>query len=162
MAPSWDSSDMTYEVHTVQIESQRAAVLTATIAIPEIWSFLGSAFDEVLAVLARAAVAVDGKPFARYEMGDGVFHIEAGFPCPPDLDLDGDVRTITLPAGMAAVTTHVGPYDAVLAVEGAYRAIETWFATTGHRSTGAPWETYLDGQQAEQPGTILTWPCTLA
>ena len=159
MALSWDSSDMTYEIHTAQIESQHAAVLTATVPIPEIGSFLGSAFDEVLSVLARAAVAVDGKPFARYEMGDGVFHIEAGFPCPPDLDLDGDVRTITLPAGMAAVTTHVGPYDAVMA---AYRAIEAWFATTGHRSTGAPWETYLDGQQAEQPRTIITWPCTLA
>ena len=56
---------MTYEIHTAQIESQHAAVLTATVPIPEIGSFLGSAFDEVLSVLARAAVAVDGKPFAR-------------------------------------------------------------------------------------------------
>lgn len=149
---------MTYDIHTVENESQHAAVLAGTCAMDEVGAFLSEAFDRVLGALARAAVAVDGKAFARYDMVEGGFRVEAGFPCPADLDLDGDVHTITLPGGTAAVTTHVGAYDGVAA---AYKAIEQWFATSGHRPTGAPWETYLDGPEVAEPRTTVTWPCTL-
>ena len=161
---------MAYDIHTVEIESQHAAVVSETCSMDGVGAFLGRAFDQVLGVLARAAVPVDGKPFARYDMVEGGFRrdgeaapvgllrVEAGFPCPADLDLDGDVHTITLPGGTAAVTTHVGAYSDVAA---AYQAIEQWFATSGHRPTGAPWETYLDGPEVPQPRTTVTWPCTL-
>ncbi len=150
---------MAYDIHTVEIESQHAAVVSGTCGMEEVGPFLGRAFEQVLGTLAREAVAVDGKPFARYDMVGGRFRVEAGFPCPPDLALDGDVHTITLPGGTAAVTTHVGAYSDVA---GAYQAIEQWFATSGHRPTGAPWETYLDGPEVPQPRTTVTWPCTLA
>lgn len=150
---------MAYDIHTVEIESQHAAVVTATCTVEEVGAFLGRAFEQVLSALAREAVAVDGMPFARYDMADGGFRVEAGFPCPANLDLDGEVHTITLPGGTAAVTTHVGAYSDVAA---AYQAIEQWFATSGHRPTGAPWETYLDGPEVPQPRTTVTWPCTLA
>ena len=150
---------MNYDIHTVEIESQHAAVVSGTCSMDEVGPFLGRAFDQVLGTLAREAVAVDGKPFARYDMVDGGLRVEAGFPCPPNLDLDGDVHTITLPGGTAAVTTHVGAYSDVAA---AYAALEQWFATSGHRPTGAPWETYLDGPEVPQPRTTVTWPCTLA
>jgi len=149
---------MTYDIHTAQIDSQHAAVLSSTCSTEEVGPFLGTAFERVLAALAQAAVAVDGKPFARYDMVDGGFRVEAGFPCPADLDLDGEVHTITLPGGTAAMTTHVGPYAGVAA---AYAAIEEWFTTSGHRPTGAPWETYLDGPEVPEPRTTVTWPCTL-
>jgi effector-binding domain-containing protein len=149
---------MTYDIHTVEIESQHAAVVSETCSMEEVGPFLGRAFEQVLSTLARSAIAVDGKPFARYDMVEGGFAVEAGFPCPSDLDLDGDVHTITLPGGTAAVTTHVGAYSDVAA---AYAAIEQWFATSGHRPTGAPWETYLDGPEVPQPRTTVTWPCTL-
>ena len=150
---------MAYDIHTVEIESQHAAVVSGTCRMDEVGKFVGQAFERVLSVLAREAVAVDGKPFARYDMVDGGFRVEAGFPCPPNLYLDGVVHTITLPGGTAAVTTHVGAYSDVAA---AYQAIEQWFATSGHRPTGAPWETYLDGPEVPQPRTTVTWPCTLA
>lgn len=150
---------MTYDIHIVEIESQHAAVTSQTCTVEEVGPFLGRAFEQVLGALAREAVAVDGKPFARYDMIDGGFAVEAGFPCPADLDLAGDVHTITLPGGTAAVTTHVGAYSDVAA---AYTAIEEWFAVSGHRPTGAPWETYLDGPEVPQPRTTVTWPCTLA
>ena len=149
---------MTYDVHTAQIDSQHAAVLSGTCSMEEVGAFLATAFESVLAALAHAAVAVDGKPFARYDMVEGGFRVEAGFPCPADLDLDGDVHTITLPSGTAAMTTHVGPYSGVAS---AYAAIEEWFAASGHRPTGAPWETYLDGPEVPEPRTTVTWPCTL-
>jgi effector-binding domain-containing protein len=149
---------MTYDIHIVEIESQHAAVVSQTCTVEEVGPFLGRAFEQVLSTLARSAIAVDGKPFARYDMVDGGFAVEAGFPCPSDLDLDGDVHTITLPGGTAAVTTHVGAYSDVAA---AYQAIEHWFATSGHRPMGAPWETYLDGPEVPQPRTTVTWPCTL-
>lgn len=148
---------MDYSIHTEQIESQHATVLAETVPMDGIGEFLGRAFDEVLTALARAGIAVDGMPFARYEMVEGAFRVEAGFPCPPDLDLDGAVHTITLPGGLVATTMHVGPYDGVA---GAYQAIERWFTTSGHRPTGAPWETYLDGPRADAPRTTVTWPCT--
>ena len=149
---------MTYDIHTAQIDPQHAAVLSGTCSMEEVGAFLGAAFERVLAALAHAAVPVDDKPFARYDMIEGGFHVEAGFPCPADLDLDGDVHTITLPGGTAAITTHVGPYAGVAA---AYAAIEEWFATSGHRPTGAPWETYPDGPEDPEPRTTVTWPCTL-
>ena len=162
---------MNYDIHTVEIESQHAAVVSETCSVQEVGPFLGRAFEQVLSALAHEAVAVDGKPFARYDMVEsearrdgeaapvGLFRVEAGFPCPANLDLDGDVHTITLPGGTAAVTTHVGAYSDVAA---AYQAIEQWFAASGHRPTGAPWETYLDGPEVPQPRTTVTWPCTLA
>ncbi len=149
---------MTYDVHTVQIESQHAAVLSRMCTVDQVGPFLAEAFDSVLGALARAAIPVDGKPFARYDRVDGGFRIEAGFPCPADLDLDGDVHTITLPGGTAAVTTHVGAYSDVAA---AYQAIEAWLSSSGHRPTGAPWETYLDGPEVPEPRTTVTWPCTI-
>ena len=149
---------MGYDIHTVEVDSQHAAVLSRTCSMDELGPFLADAFDTVLGALARAAVPVDGKPFARYDMVDGGFSVEAGFPCPPNLDLDGDVHTITLPGGTAALTTHIGPYAGVAA---AYQAIEEWFTTSGHRPTGAPWETYLDGPEVPEPRTTVTWPCTL-
>lgn len=150
---------MNYDIHTVEIESQHAAVVSGTCGMEEVGPFVGRAFEQVLSALAHEAVAVDGKPFARYDMVDGGFRVEAGFPCPANLDLDGDVHTITLPGGTAAVTTHVGAYSDVAS---AYQAIEQWFAASGHRPTGAPWETYLDGPDVPQPRTTVTWPCTLA
>jgi hypothetical protein len=149
---------MGYDIHTVEIDSQHAAVLSGTCSMNEVGGFLAEAFDKVLGALARAAVPVDGKPFARYDMVDGGFTVDAGFPCPADLDLDGDVHTITLPGGLAALTTHIGPYEGVSA---AYQAIEEWFMTSGHRPTGAPWEIYLDGPEVPEPRTTVTWPCTL-
>ena len=150
---------MSYDIHTVEIESQHAAVVTGTCSMDEVGKFVGEAFERVLGALAHEAVAVDGKPFARYDMVDGGFRVEAGFPCPANLDLDGEVHTVTLPGGTAVVTTHVGAYSDVAA---AYRAIEQWFAASGHRPTGAPWETYLDGPEVPMPRTSVTWPCTLA
>ncbi|MFM8772288.1 MAG: GyrI-like domain-containing protein [Actinomycetota bacterium] len=151
---------MSYDIHTVEIEPQHAAVVSGTCSIEEeeVGAFLGRAFEQAFGALAREAIPVDDKPFARYEMVYGGFRIEAGLPCPPDLDLDGDVHTITLPGGTAAVTTHVGAYSDLAA---AYAAIEQWFATSGHRPTGAPWETYLDGPEDPIPRTTVTWPCTL-
>jgi hypothetical protein len=115
---------MTYDIHTAQIDPQHAAVLSGTCTTEEVGSFLGTAFERVLAALAHAAVPVDGKPFARYDMVEGGFRVEAGFPCPADLDLDGEVHS-------------------------------------GHRPTGAPWETYLDGPEVPEPRTTVAWPCTL-
>ena len=46
-------------------------------------------------------------------------------------------------------------------VAAAYAAIEAWFATSGHRPTGAPWDTYLYGPEVPQPRTTVTWPCSL-
>ena len=51
---------MSYDIHTVEIESQHAAVVTATCTVEEVGAFLGRAFEQVLSALAREAVAVDG------------------------------------------------------------------------------------------------------
>ena len=64
-----------------------------------------------------------------------------------------------LPAGPAAVTTHMGPYDTL---SNAYGAIETWMEAKGQAPAGAPWESYIT-DPAEHPDpsnwrTEIYWP----
>lgn len=145
---------MTYEVSVEQISATPAAVVAGRIPHDEVADFLGRAFGTVMAAVPGSAVT--GPPFARYEVTDDGFSIEAGFPVLPGTQAGDGVRLIELPGGTAARTMHVGPYDQVV---GAYQAIEAWFGENGRRPTGAPWETYFDEPGVERPRTLVTWPC---
>ena len=78
---------------------------------------------------------------------------------PDPIAASGAVVPSSLPAGTVATAMHVGPYDQVA---GLYFAIETWMGEHGYASSGAPWETYLDGPEVPQPRTLVSWPCRRA
>lgn len=134
----------------VPIDETVVAVRVGEVGHDAVGPFVG----EALAALAPVVgPAISGAPLARYDIIEGGFRVEAGWPVSSAPD---GVDVITLPAGEAAQTLYVGPYSGLGAV---YAALEQWFADTGHVMAGAPWETYLDGPEVAEPRTIVTWPC---
>ncbi|MHB8796609.1 MAG: GyrI-like domain-containing protein [Candidatus Nanopelagicales bacterium] len=149
---------MDYDISVTDLAAQDTAVVRGHAAMDGIPGFLGEAFGAVIAAVGGPR-GVAGPPFARYDMADGGFAIEAGFPVGAPAAEGPDVVAASLPGGPAAVTMHVGAYD--LLAE-AYAALEAWLPAHGYRVAGAPWETYLDGPEAAEPRTVVTWPCRSA
>lgn len=135
-----------YEIHERTQPEQPTAVRGAVLAVAEIGPWLGETYSAIARVLDRHGAAPGGRPFARYRRIEGDrFQVEAGFPTEEALSIPGPpdeedgVHASTLPGGPAAVTVHVGPYDAM---EPAYEAVSRWIAQRGGEPTGAPWEIY--------------------
>jgi AraC family transcriptional regulator len=131
----------------------RLEILRAT---PTLYKRFQAAHDQVGARLAEVLPAVNGyamqgggtpagAPYTRYlDMTDDGFELEAGLPvaAPGKGQGDGenDIRAGELPAGPAAVTWHVGPYEGL---GEAHRALVEW-ASKNHRTpAGPPWECYV-------------------
>jgi effector-binding domain-containing protein len=144
-----------YEITERVLVETPTAVVRHRLEVPEIAAWMGPAFGRVMRTVAAAGLTISGMPFARYLRVDGAaacFDVEAGFPVAQPLPrrADDDVEPSTLPGGPAAVTVHVGPYDAM---EPAYEAVESWIAGRGGTPDGPPWECYL----SEPSGDPATW-----
>lgn len=146
----------TYDVQLVDLEPQRAAVVRAHVAAPELPALLGAAFGEVIHVLSDQHLAPAGPPFGRFTPSDGGFDVEAGFPCNGVVREQGRVSAIELPGGPAARVLHRGDYGGVAV---AYQAATEWLAAEGYAQTERPWESYLDGPEAVDPRTVVHVPC---
>ena len=72
--------------------------------------------------------------------------MEVGFPTTDGVMPTGEVSVSSLPGGLAAVMTYVGPYDEM---EDAYRALADWVAAHGGEPAGDPWEVYLSDPARE-------------
>ncbi len=138
---------MVYEVTVEVLPEQPTAVVRGTMTIEEIPAWLGHAYGAVFAHLSAHGRAPAGPPFARYWMGEGKVRIEAGFPVSEPVEDEGEVEASELPGGEAAVTWHVGPYDAMTP---AYAALEAWIGDKGASMSGPPWEVYYS-DPADEP-----------
>lgn len=145
----------TYEIESRHLEEQETAIECATLPVAEIGPWLGRVFAETAAYLARKGAGPAGMPFARYHpLGDGQFEIEAGFPATTPIGGEGDVEPSDLPGGLAAVTVHVGPYDAMAP---AYEAVHAWVRERGGELAGDAWEVYFtDPEESPDPATWRT------
>ncbi len=147
------------------LSAQSVAVVRGTAHGHEIGEFVGAAYGEVVTALGAQEAGPTGPPLIIYTLGaDGmdesgaaaVFTLAAGFPCAASFTGGDRVEVATLPAGDAIVAVHVGAWQE----RGeAYAAVEAYFAEHGLSRTGDPWETYLDGPEADPHRTILTAPC---
>ncbi len=136
-----------YEVESRPLAEQDTAVEYATLPASELGAWLGKAFGEVASYLQRKGAGPAGMPFARYRIaGDGRFDVEAGFPASTPTSGEGDVEPSDLPAGLAAVTVHVGSYDSIAP---AYDALQQWVHEHGRQPAGDPWEVYLTDPSAD-------------
>jgi len=143
-----------YDVHFESSHEQPVAVVKATLGVAEIPAWIGGAFGEVAALLSAQHHGPAGPAFARYHReDDGRFTIEAGFPTVGPLTPAGRVEAAVLPAGPVAVTTHVGPYDAMVP---AYTAVREWVAAAGGVPSGDPWEVYYSDPREDDPATWTT------
>lgn len=146
---------MGYEIEQVQVDEQPTAVVRGLVPMEGIAEFLGSAFGEVMSVVAAQGGSVVGPPFGCYEPTPAGFKVEAGFPVGEAVVAEGRVEASVLPGGPAVTVLHRGAYGEVA---GAYHAAEQWAAQNDWESTGVPWEAYLDEPDVPEPRTLVYWP----
>jgi AraC family transcriptional regulator len=125
---------LTYTITKKNLTPQPVLVVRRQIQPSGIAQALAEMFPQAFQEVQRMGVTVMGPPFARYlEMGPGLWTIEAGIP------VSGGSAD-SLPGGLAAVTTHAGPYDKL---PEAHAAIGQWIAAEGLAAGGAAWESYV-------------------
>ncbi len=146
---------MEYHVDRMEQDHQHTAVVRATTGVEGIAAFLGEAFGEIMGQVQAQHAVVTGPPFARYTMLQDGFVVEAGFPVAEPITAAGRVIPAELPAGLAVVVLHRGPYQAVAA---AYDAAQAWVTEHDWEVTGDPWEAYLDDPEVPEPRTVVHLP----
>lgn len=147
-------------VAIVELEEVRVAAVRSIVAAEDVPDFMSDALGMVAHALREAGVAPAGPPFARYfAMSADGLDMAAGFPVAEPFLGAGVVHPGELPAGPAAVTTFVGPYDGL---EAAWTALRQRIVELGGTPGDDPWEVYFIG-----PGsgideaawrTELVWP----
>jgi effector-binding domain-containing protein len=130
---------MDYTVETRQLRAQPTAARRAVLTAGEVGPWISRTYSEIAAYLRRIGVAMSGPPYARHEFVDGSMDIEAGFPVATPVLGEGLIRPSGLPGGIAAVTTHYGPYETV---PGAYEATAAWLREQGLKGATGHWEVY--------------------
>lgn len=142
-----------YAVEQSELPEQPAAVERATLSVAEIPGWLGTALREVAAFLALRGAGPVGPPLARFHrLADSErFEVEAGFPSSVRVRGADRVRSVVLPGGSAARTSHVGPYDEM---EPAYAAVTDWVREHAGEPVGDAWVVYYcDPGQEPDPAS---------
>jgi len=146
-----------YQVVSREMVEQPTLTMMGKVPVAEIPAFLGKAYSAVSQHVTRSGLAFAGAPFARYRPLDDAFaefEIEAGFPVLSGAEGSREVAESTLPGGVAAVVTHVGPYDQM---KPAYEAIEAWIIEHDGQPDGPAWEVYYSDPSVQpNPATWRT------
>jgi len=108
--------------------------------------------DEVYACLRQAGVTGGCNVMLYRDLPEPArISVAVGVEVGAEFSPSGRVRLSALPAGLAAVTTHRGPYEGLGA---AHRAVGRWCADQGRALTGERWEVYGDWE--EDPARLET------
>lgn len=155
---------MAYSIVERELAAQPVLVIRRRVERSQLSATLGPLYGSIVSLAQRNGTVLTGPPFTRFlEWSAGLVTIEAGLPVAAAVSGGGEVQSGTLPAGRAATTTHLGPYDQLL---DAYAALERWIEAQGRKIAGAPWEVYVT-DPAEHPDprtwrTELFWPLAMA
>lgn len=144
----------------VDLELVRVAVVRSLVAPEDVPDFMSDALSLVANGLHEAGLAPAGPPFARYfAAGPEGLDIAAGFPVAEPFLGAEVVHPAELPAGPAAVATHVGGYEGL---EAAWHALREQARAAGHPLGDDPWEVYFigpgSGVDEAEWRTELVWP----
>jgi effector-binding domain-containing protein len=165
-------------VDIVELDVVRVAAIRSIVAPEDFADFMSDALSLVSTALREAGIAPAGPPFARYyASGPDGLDIAAGFPvAEPFLGASGAhplpesgaaeeapasaiVHPDELPAGPAAVATHVGPYQGL---EAAWNGLRERVDAMGRELGDDPWEVYFigpgSGVDEAEWRTELVWP----
>lgn len=140
--------------HTVRVqacEPVEALSIRLETRLDALVGSIGAHFGQIGRLIAQRGAGPAGVPFIRYhgeEYDPDKLDVELGIPCPRRLRGAGEVRALRLPAGAAAVTLHVGPYEQI---GRAYAALMSWARAEGRALTGPPLERYLHGPRQRVP-----------
>jgi AraC family transcriptional regulator len=151
---------MDYSITKKEIPPQPVLVVRRRVKPSEIAATLAAEFHRIFLHAQKTGAAIAGQPLTRYlEWGPGLVTIEPGLPITAPVSGEGDITADTLPGGLAATTTHVGPYDKLTE---AHAALQIWIEAQGFVSRGAPWEIYVtdpgDYPDPKDWKTEIFWP----
>jgi effector-binding domain-containing protein len=134
---------MTVGVSVKTVEPTPTAVVVAAVVtwaeFPALWKPM---LDEVWSFLRG------GAPEGLYRQGhnvmlykDDVPNVEVGVQVTGSFDSVGRVAASSLPGGLVATATHIGP---VSAIGDTHQAVRQWSEANGYRPAGPRWEIYGD------------------
>lgn len=142
--------------------------------IQDLSRVIPNACGTVWGVIRGQGVSGAGRNVAIYwNCRDGYIDLEGGVELNGPFTGHGEVTASATPAGLAATTTHYGPYGQL---HGAHAAILSWCRSNGYTMAGPSWEVYghwktewnsdptqirtdifylvvADGAQTDEPGT---------
>jgi effector-binding domain-containing protein len=134
---------MTVGVSVKTVEPTPTAVVAATVTWAEFPVLWGPMLDQVWGFLggggAPEGLYRDGHNVMLYR--DDVPNVEVGVQVTGSFDSVGRVTASSLPGGLVATATHVGP---VSALGDTHQAVRAWSAANGYRAAGPRWEIYGD------------------
>jgi hypothetical protein len=165
-------------VDIVELEVVWVAAIRSIVAAEDVPDFMSDALALVATALREAGLAPAGPPFARYyASGPDGLDMATGFPvAEPFLGVSGALSPLEpgaveavpssvivhpdeLPAGPAAVATHVGSYQGL---EAAWNALRERVDAMGRQLGDDPWEVYFigpgSGVDEAEWRTELVWP----
>jgi effector-binding domain-containing protein len=142
-----DSQGSSSKIELRVLRSHHTASVRQKVAKENIPEAMGHMFQLVRSALDAQSVQSDGAPFARYHSFGDTVDLEAGSMVASPIVADGDVTPGHLPAGPAAISVHVGPYETLGQT---YDALQRWLSASGsHAAAGGPWELYITDPSAE-------------
>ena len=132
---------ISYEFSIRTVQAQPVMYVRGPVKFPELAAKIGEFLTEVGACLTAHSVGTIGMPYTRYHVVNGEdIDLEAGIPVAAHLPEQGRVRAGTLPGSEAAVTSHYGPYEGLVA---AGTALAKWTTAQGREASGPNWEVYV-------------------
>jgi len=147
-------------IEIVELEQVRVATVRSIVAPEDVPDFMSDALGLVAGALREAGIEQAGPPFARYfSMSAEGLDVAAGFPVAEPFLGDRIVLADELPAGPAAVATHVGSYAGL---EAAWAAVRARIRELGRTPGDDPWEVFFigpgSGVDEAEWRTELVWP----
>jgi effector-binding domain-containing protein len=133
---------MTVGVSARTVEPTPTAAVAAAVTWAEFPALWRPMLDEVWSFLRG------GAPEGLYRQGhnvmlykDDVPNVEVGVQVTGSFDSVGRVTASSLPGGLVATATHIGP---VSALGDTHQAVRQWSEANGYRLAGPRWEIYGD------------------
>jgi effector-binding domain-containing protein len=140
---------MSYQVRIERVEAQPLAVVRRLAKIDELSRVVPAACGEVWNFIRANGIRNPGRHVAVYL--DCKMNIEVGAEVPGPFVSDGNVVASSIPAGRAATTTHMGPYQKL---GDAHNAVQAFCKEHGHALAGVSWEIY--GHWTDEPAKLRT------
>ena len=133
------------EIALVEVRPRPIAVVRVTTVLSTWPREFMKTLDKVYEAVRAGKVKQSGQNVMVYRpRKDGQVDIECGVEVAAEFEKTGEVIYSETPAGLAATTPHIGPYQE-LGVS--HRAIVDWSRRNGHHLTGTCWEIYGDWEE---------------
>lgn len=139
--PKSDSSKLDIELK--EVKKQSTLVVKKTVKQSEISKALHEIFPKVYGYAGQKGIQPSA-PLAKYTVDGEKFEVEGGIVVPDGTKGEGDIVTSDLPAGKAAFTVHVGPYEKLPET---YKALTAFLKAKNLKPSNIGWEIYISPGQ---------------